>query len=655
MSGVALVALFAGRAEGTVSVTFSGDGTSITTPALVNQKWELTLIAGTTTINDPAIFNVNTSGDGIDTIRFIKVRSYDPDRDTIINIGSLGLRMKGVEQVTLDTVGGGNGADDGYTIVNVLATNDLGPTAWNVHKLIASATNWTAPLTMATHATKPAEIGSVILSGNWTGNITFASNTQGFIDTFDVGKFGTISPNVPVTVQMPGDWNLFSANEVNATIRGKSTGNTAGSYIGNIRNFSVNGPFKGKLMATGLSQASGGSNSRTIDLFGNLESGSSIILANGLVDAPPISKTINFLDNGLVRGQVILNGLNSDNNWSSDVLIGPPSLQIPLFPKPAYTNIPVATLGGGSVGLVPYRLNIEDSFPRDNEGVVGARVPKSTMPIQVRHYGPLTWSGTPVVVKRRQNGDTTAWSSISPITSAFTIPGSPVGGANPNIVTITPPNELPYGWEYQVTPVLTGSNALKCVVNGVTGPVVTNYSPDYRFCVGSNLMQDLNGDLVVNTADLTIFNGLFGQSNGTLQRGDFNGDGAVTTPDLTSFLGKFGLTTTACRSVLVSDEPPADVWLPGDEPLERPGAGSENGKGGLELDLPKGAVSALQIGGGASTYASAGTPPGPLVAALGFTTLEAYGAYVEGLTERELQAHFALLLAVASGISGETP
>lgn len=439
---------------------------------------------------------------------------------------------------------------------------------------------------------------------------------------------------------------------MNATIRGKSTGNSAGSYIGNIRNFAVNGPFKGKLMATGISGASGGSNSRSIDLFGNLESGSSIILANGLVDASPIVKTINFYGSGLVKGQVILNGLNSDNNWTSDVLIGPSLSQVPLFPKPAYTNIPVATLGGGAVGLMPYRLNIEDSFPKDNEGVVGARVPNASMPIQVRHYGPLTWSGIPVVVKRRQNSDTTAWSSISPITSAFTIAGSPPSGANPNIVTITPPNELPYGWEYQVTPVLTGSNALKCVVNGVTGPVVTNYSPDYRFCVGSLLMQDMNGDLSVNTPDLVAFQAVFGQSGGTLQRGDFNGDGDVNTADLVSFQGKFGQTTTACRSVLVSDEPPADVWLPGDEPLERPGAGSEGGKGALLVDIPVGAVH-VSHSSGASTSVGGGTPPGPLAAALGFTTLEAYGAYVHSLNDDEVRAHMVLLVSIAENLEAQ--
>lgn len=54
---------------------------------------------------------------------------------------------------------------------------------------------------------------------------------------------------------------------------------------------------------------------------------------------------------------------------------------------------------------------------------------------------------------------------------------------------------------------------------------------------------DLNGDGVVNTADLTIMLGNFGKSVVPLLGGDLDGSGFVNTPDLTQFLAKFG---TAC-------------------------------------------------------------------------------------------------------------
>lgn len=56
-------------------------------------------------------------------------------------------------------------------------------------------------------------------------------------------------------------------------------------------------------------------------------------------------------------------------------------------------------------------------------------------------------------------------------------------------------------------------------------------------CVG-----DLNGDNAVNTADLTVFLGRFGQSGPAGAPGDFNADGNVDTADLVTFLGRFGST-----------------------------------------------------------------------------------------------------------------
>ncbi len=52
---------------------------------------------------------------------------------------------------------------------------------------------------------------------------------------------------------------------------------------------------------------------------------------------------------------------------------------------------------------------------------------------------------------------------------------------------------------------------------------------------------DLNGDGLVNTADLVRFLGRFGQPTTVGGEGDFNSDGAVNTADLVFFLGRFGV------------------------------------------------------------------------------------------------------------------
>jgi len=86
----------------------------------------------------------------------------------------------------------------------------------------------------------------------------------------------------------------------------------------------------------------------------------------------------------------------------------------------------------------------------------------------------------------------------------------------------------------------------------VTGVFVNRY-----FCVASNACLDttssaasltvpsacpgdLTGDGVVNTVDLTLFLGVFGQSVTPGTSGDLDGNGVVNVVDLTIFLGAFG-------------------------------------------------------------------------------------------------------------------
>lgn len=57
-----------------------------------------------------------------------------------------------------------------------------------------------------------------------------------------------------------------------------------------------------------------------------------------------------------------------------------------------------------------------------------------------------------------------------------------------------------------------------------------------------SLRPDLNADGAINTADLVLMLGAFGQSASGYIHGDFNADGAVNTADLVEFLGAFGLT-----------------------------------------------------------------------------------------------------------------
>lgn len=57
---------------------------------------------------------------------------------------------------------------------------------------------------------------------------------------------------------------------------------------------------------------------------------------------------------------------------------------------------------------------------------------------------------------------------------------------------------------------------------------------------GASCIADLDGNSIVNTADLARFLGNFGLEVGECASADLNGDGVVNTADLVIFLGKFG-------------------------------------------------------------------------------------------------------------------
>jgi len=103
---------------------------------------------------------------------------------------------------------------------------------------------------------------------------------------------------------------------------------------------------------------------------------------------------------------------------------------------------------------------------------------------------------------------------------------------------------------------------------------------------------DLNADHAINTADLTILLGHFGQTVPSGTSGDINADGAVTTADLTALLGAFG---TACpRPARVPTHAPAPPqpakrvprWLPAAQPLDPPSSTPKPVKRAPEAPAP---------------------------------------------------------------------
>ncbi len=175
--------------------------------------------------------------------------------------------------------------------------------------------------------------------------------------------------------------------------------------------------------------------------------------------------------------------------------------------------------------------------------------------------------------------------------------------------------------------------------NLVFGSAVGDVGFDiYRFSIRRACQGDLNGDNAVNTADLTLLLGAFGQSSSCGHERDLDGDLGVNTVDLTIFLGNFGNTCVGARPGAPVSSPAAPVTRGAAVGSAREasdaaahGSTTESGRPGTPAPMP------------------------PVLAALGFTTIESYTAYVDGLTEEQLNAHILQLLQTIEALENQQP
>jgi len=203
---------------------------------------------------------------------------------------------------------------------------------------------------------------------------------------------------------------------------------------------------------------------------------------------------------GSLVGQVTANRANSGAGWNQNVIVNNATLS----PVPAYSATS-ASLGGGAVGLVPFRVYSADSS--------GALIWQSVINSAASNdgyslgfYGPVSFaSGTSnpsaVIVQRKTLNNTFIDFSACAYT-AF-------DAAKPRVVRIIgrPSRPLPFG-EYQI---VQRGDAVKCDLGSGSNPSVASFSPiDFR------IMEDCNGNNIDDRTE--ILNG---------SQPDLNGDGHI--------------------------------------------------------------------------------------------------------------------------------
>ena len=328
-------------------------------------------------------------------------------------------------------------------------------------------------------------------------------------------------------------------------------------------------------------------------------------------------------DNGL-QGWISFNRLTSRSApvtpvWAStaQIVFGDPLNPTMTINKPDYDDLP-SSFGGGAIGLAPFGLHGAASSPALGSVVTQ---PASPPAITLRHYGliqsdsyksnqsPPVNPRTHKIWRRFICDPPASWEDISPSFTFSTVqllPNDPARKSWAYAIKATPDSVgvflNRYEYKVEVDQEITNPDRLVCLGVGTannppiitegTEPFVPAYSTEYTFRIDTGCDADLNNDGVINTADLSLLLAAFGNT-GCLPS-DLNGDGSVDSADLGILISQFG---TTCG----------------------------------------GGAAAASGGGGGPTLS-------PLLAEMGFTSVDSYIDWLDTLTTQECIDHVRTLI-----------
>jgi len=459
-----------------------------------------------------SVFNIHgTAGENIDNL-FINVNGPAAGSPVIVRVLSDAPNgfsiVRNIQQ---------NG--NAETLLNEVDVNfDVGSITVQAIGTVTAGRDVLGPVTATTPESTVRGITTIIASRDILGDCSAVNGKIGLIYAY--GNIG--SPGVPVTLQAKNNIVQCSAEgDMYASVVTRLNGSA-----GKIWGFTANRFFGTLETETVMTHPSNGLPGL---IWIGAEFDGLIVLGKGFNGS---GQYIGLPAGGLTD-QIIINADNAaGQTWTAPVEIGPDGPGQIVLTGPAYTQSP-STVGGGSVGLVPFRLHSAGCTPTN-----GSNVPAGTtanpLRISLRHYGPITWlPGAPVTIERRIAGSSGGYTMLNAADFAFTL-----DLADLNTLIVGPAPGKPgfqAGFQYR----LRATSLMRCNVSALP-PVswgadylvtVTNPAPT---CVG-----DSNGDNAVNIDDLTavILNWASTAANNP---GDIDDDGVVNINDYTAVVLHWG-------------------------------------------------------------------------------------------------------------------
>ena len=373
------------------------------------------------------------------------------------------------------------------------------------------------PIITTDSASESRGIRSLDVAGDVLGDVLVPDGTIRLIKV--LGDVGTASSPVRIEVGH-GLWTVDVRGDVWADIDLCSSG-----HAGFLYRFEAD-EFHGSLRVDRLDRPAGETLPPMMMLDGWL---SGLWTFNGPLQDPEAS--VHLPPQGL-RGQVVINAqAAADADWTTPVMIaageGMPSITLN---NPVYEQIP-DVLGGGSVGLVPYRLHATGSSPPS--GTI-LPVGEDDLAVTLRFYGPveLAW-GAPLTFERRPLDSLEPYQSVP--ASDFCVEMAEDDSRSIRLSAAGPWGGFQPGWTYRVQP----TSSLLCAM---TSPVPVSNEIKYIIeLAASECEADVDESGEVDIVDVLLVLALWGQGETPAgEAADVDGDGIVGVDDLLVIIGQWG-------------------------------------------------------------------------------------------------------------------
>ncbi|MFM9956468.1 MAG: hypothetical protein ACKVZJ_00185 [Phycisphaerales bacterium] len=662
---------------GAVQINVTGPGGSVTTPVEDppgSKQWIFSVRAepvsghtGTTT------FDVTTS-DPEDVLKLVTVEARAQSSVLRLNLG-LGLTQS-VGSIGEVKIGPDPLDDNGRFFLQVFSTGNV--TRLEANRLLSSRIGgelydgavmkpYMPPNLPDSFVPLPGWIETLRVDGSITGTVWAQSYLPGTL----AEQYGTIerlqASAILTKSEGPFPVGVYAAQRIGSITAGSMVDtviaarpraapfNELTQYVVKIGRVEVgesvsgSGDFKGELLAVRLGD--GATENPGIFCTGIFEGTIAVGEEFVSIANPQLTPEMQFGTGGIwgmihIGTKRVASDINTPTPWTAPVKIGPigPD-QIALTGTSIYSP---DSIGGGLVGRKPFNVIKSKCVPAQF-----STVPPRDVEVLWQFTGPVqnrVSLNNPALLLLRLE------SPSQPMSACFQSAGYQYN-LDAGTVRVIPPY-LPPGSYFvdlafsdtggvgelgAITPYTPGG--LSFIVSAPFGQEAGNVSPfeggqfgsffTQRFTIVDSCPGDFNNDGQRNTADLVLILGKFGTTQPCSAPEDIVVNFAVNTADLTAFLGVLG---TPCSSGRPGDPGTGSASAPTDgTALARDGVTA--GQGTRPGSGETGTATSHQT---AAPEAPAALPP--VLAALGFTTIEGYTTWVNARTPAELNAHIVELL-----------